>query len=93
MPRALNITLSDDLAAFVDSKLASGAFPDASAMLSEGLRSLADEADDGLDSWLREEVAPAYDRVQSGSSRLLTGSEVFDGMEARYRARRSTPAK
>jgi Arc/MetJ-type ribon-helix-helix transcriptional regulator len=92
MPRSHNITLPDDRANLVDSKLALGEYADESEILCGGLRSLV-TADDEIGQWLRDEVVPTDDRVKSGEAKLCAASEVFNGMQARYLARKAAPGK
>jgi hypothetical protein len=40
-----------------------------------------------IERWLRESVAPAFDRVMRGEGKLLDATEVFSGVEMRYRMR------
>jgi hypothetical protein len=37
---------------------------------------------------LRESVVPVFDRVVAGEEKLIDASEVFSGLESRYRARK-----
>ena len=59
----LSITLPIELAKAVKAKVASGAYASESEVLREGLRALM-ERDRAVESWLREEVAPAYDALR-----------------------------
>lgn len=56
----LSITLPDEMAELVRAKVASGAFASKVDVVEEGLRTLA-ERDQGIERWLRDEVAPVYD--------------------------------
>ena len=52
--RSFTVMLPDDLADLVDKKVASGEFSDESAVLTEGLRQLADREGETED-WIRRE--------------------------------------
>ena len=41
-----------------------------------------------VERWLLESVAPVFDRVAVGEEKLINASEVFSGLESRYRARK-----
>ncbi|MBT9369453.1 type II toxin-antitoxin system ParD family antitoxin [Rhizobium sp. CSW-27] len=62
--RSLHITLPEDLAEMVRSKVESGEYASESDVINEGLRSLA-VRDASLDDWLRDQVGPAYDRYKA----------------------------
>jgi len=40
-----------------------------------------------LERWLREEVAPTYDRMKTDPGRGLPAADVFDAVRARHAAR------
>jgi hypothetical protein len=56
-------------------------------------RSEADDAlqerDAAIERWLHEAVVPVLDRVMRGEEKLLDMTEVFSGLETRYRGGRS----
>ena len=83
--RSLNITLSPDMAALVDRKMASGQFASESDVVRAGLEALA-QRDDAAEGWLREDVAPAYDRYVSGKTRSHSLQDVADRLEKRIRS-------
>lgn len=60
--QALSITLPHDMAQMVKEKVASGEYASESEVIRDGLRTLA-ARDAAVERWLREEVAPTYDRV------------------------------
>jgi antitoxin ParD1/3/4 len=59
-----------------------------SEVIRDGLRALL-ARDAAVEHWLRECVAPVFDRVARGEEKLHDATEVFSGLEARYRARKS----
>jgi len=62
--QSLSITLPHDMAQMVKTKVASGEYATESEVIRDGLRSLA-ARDAAVEKWLREEVAPTYDRVMA----------------------------
>jgi antitoxin ParD1/3/4 len=60
----LSITLPHEMAQMVKAKVASGDYATESEVIRDGLRSLA-ARDAAVEKWLREEVAPTYDRVMA----------------------------
>ena len=57
-------------------------------VIGEGLLALeAQEAD--IEHWLRETVAPTYDRIKAGQEALIPIDEVFDGLLKRSEARKT----
>ncbi len=43
------------------------------------------ERDAAIEHWLHESVIPVFDRVMRGEEKLLDMTEVFSGLETRYR--------
>jgi antitoxin ParD1/3/4 len=86
--QSLSITLPHDMAKMVREKVASGAYASESEVIRDGLRALL-ARDAAVEHWLRECVAPVFDRVARGEEKLHDATEVFSGLEARYRARKS----
>jgi antitoxin ParD1/3/4 len=65
-----------------------GAYASESEVIGEGLLALeAQEAD--IERWLKETVAPTYDRIKSGEEALILIDEVFDGLLKRSEARKT----
>jgi antitoxin ParD1/3/4 len=79
-------SLPAEHAAFIDEKVASGAYASGSEVVRAGLRALA-ERDAAVERWLREEVAPAYDATAADPSRAVPAKDAFDAVRARHRAR------
>jgi antitoxin ParD1/3/4 len=82
---SLNITLPQDVADLVETKVASGEYSDASAVIDESLRYLA-ERDASIERWLIEDVAPTYDRMKSNPERGLSPDDVRRRLDARAAA-------
>jgi antitoxin ParD1/3/4 len=79
-------SLPAEHAAFIDAKVASGAFASASEVVRAGLRALQ-ERDAAVERWLREEVAPTYDAMKADPSRALSGDEGLERIRQRHEAR------
>ena len=69
-------SLPAEQAAFIDARVASGAFASASEVVRAGLRALQ-ERDAAVERWLREEVAPTYDAMKADPARALSGDELL----------------
>ncbi|MDR1213987.1 MAG: type II toxin-antitoxin system ParD family antitoxin [Propionibacteriaceae bacterium] len=69
--KQLSITLTLELAAVVEAKVASGEYSSDSEVIRDGLRSLL-ARDRAVERWLAEVVAPTYDRVAAGQEPTLT---------------------
>ena len=79
-------SLPAEQAAFIDAQVASGAFASASEVVRAGLRALQ-ERDAAVERWLREEVAPAYDRWKADPSGGISPEGMADRMRKRHEAR------
>ena len=62
--QSLSITLPLEMAQMVKAKVSSGEYATESEVIRDGLRTLA-ARDAAVEKWLREEVAPTYDRVMA----------------------------
>lgn len=70
-----SITLPNDMARMVKSKVASGDYASESEVIRDGLRTLQ-ARDRALEKWLRNDVAVAYDEAKADPSRLLGAAKV-----------------
>jgi antitoxin ParD1/3/4 len=83
---SVQITVPGEIAERIRAKVASGAYASEGEVVGEGLLALeAQEAD--IERWLKETVAPIYDRVKSGEEALIPIDEIFDGLLERHKAR------
>ena len=77
------ISLPSEHAAFIDAKVASGAYASASEVVRAGLRALQ-ERDEAVERWLREDVAPAFGKMKARPKRGVPASKVFADIRARH---------
>jgi antitoxin ParD1/3/4 len=75
------ISIPSEHASFIDAKVASGAYASASEVVRAGLRALQ-ERDEAVERWLRDEVAPAYDRMRTDPKRGVSAKKVFADLRA-----------
>ena len=71
----LSITLPKEMAEAVKAKVASGEYASESEVIRDGLRALL-ARDRALESWLRTEVAAAYDEARADSDSLVSSTDV-----------------
>ena len=57
-------------------------------MIGEGLLALEAQESD-IERWLKETVAPTYDRIKTGEEALILIDEVFGGLLKRSEARKT----
>jgi antitoxin ParD1/3/4 len=81
------ISLPPEQAAYIDSKVSSGAYASSSEVVRAGLRALQ-ERDAVVERWLHEEVVPAYDAIKANPERKLPARSVFAEAKARFSGRR-----
>jgi antitoxin ParD1/3/4 len=79
-------SLPAEHAAFIDEKVASGAYASGSEVVRAGLRALQ-ERDAAVERWLREEVAPAYDAMKADPSRARPAKDVIARLRTRHAKR------
>ena len=71
----LSITLPKDMADAIKSKVASGEYASESEVIRDGLRVLM-ARDRAVESWLRDQVGPAFDAIQADPSRAVTMDQI-----------------
>ncbi len=71
----LSITLPDEMARVVKVKIKSGEYATQNAVTDDGVRTLF-ARDRAVESWLREQVAPAYDALKAASSRAIDAYKI-----------------
>jgi len=83
----LSITLPNEMAELVRSKVATGEYASDSEVLREGLRALI-AREKAVETWLLQSVAPAYDALQADPARALSPSQVRARLAAAQDAER-----
>ena len=73
--RSLSVTLPNDMADMVRRKVESGEYASESEVIRDGLRALL-ARDRAVESWLRNQVGPAYDALKADPSRAVTVDQV-----------------
>jgi antitoxin ParD1/3/4 len=81
----LSITLPKEMAEAVKAKVASGEYASESEVIRDGLRVLM-ARDRAVEHWLRAEVGPACDALQTDPSRAVTVSQVRARLAAEHDA-------
>lgn len=83
------VTLSDDLAEAVASKVRSGAYRSADEVLRDGLRALI-ERDAAVERWLRDEVVAGHDEYLRDPGAGIAAEDMMERIRQRRRHRSST---
>ncbi len=71
----MSISLSDELAGMVRSKVASGEYASESEVIADGLSRLLGREEE-LEFWLSHEAGPAFDALRADPSRALSAGDV-----------------
>lgn len=79
----LSITLPKEMARVVRAKVAAGEYATESEVVRDGLRALL-ARDRAVEGWLREKVAPAYDRLKADPSRAVSSRRVRANLAAEH---------
>lgn len=70
-----SITLPNEMADIVKTKVAGGEYATESEVIRDGLRALM-ARDRAINSWLHQAVGPAYDALKTDSTRAVTVDQV-----------------
>ena len=73
--RQLSITLPNGMAEAVKTKVKTGEYASESEVIRDGLRALL-ARDRAVESWLQNQVGPAYDALKADPSRAVTADQV-----------------
>ena len=79
----MSITLPREMAEAVKAKVEAGEYATESEVIRDGLRALL-ARDRAVDSWLRDQVGPAYDALKADPSRALTAEQVRAQLAAKH---------
>jgi antitoxin ParD1/3/4 len=79
-----SITLPNEMAEAVRSKVAAGEYATESEVIRDGLRALL-ARDRAVESWLRDQVAPAYDALKADPSRAVGVDQLRAALAAEHR--------
>ena len=79
----MSITLPNDMADIVKTKVRSGEYASESEVIRDGLRALMTR-DRAVESWLNIQVGPAYDALKTNPSRAVTGDQVRARLAAEH---------
>lgn len=80
----LSITLPNEMADAVKSKVAAGEYATESEVIRDGLRVLM-ARDRAVENWLHEQVGPAYDALKADPSRAITVVQVRARLAAEHK--------
>jgi putative addiction module CopG family antidote len=78
-----SITLPNDMAEVVKSKVQAGEYASESEMIRDGLRTLM-ARDRAVEGWLRDQVGPAYDALKADPSRAISADQVRARLAAEH---------
>lgn len=84
--RQMSITLPNEMADAVKSHVESGAYASESEVIRDGLRTLF-AREEAIESWLRSQVATAYDELQANPSRAVSADTIRAHLAQRHNAR------
>jgi putative addiction module CopG family antidote len=79
----LSITLPIEMADVVKAKVRTGEYATESEVIRDGLRALL-ARDRIVESWLRQEVGPAYDALKADPSRAVSTDQVRARLAAEH---------
>lgn len=79
----MSITLPNDMADVVKAKVRAGEYASESEVIRDGLRALM-ARDRAVESWLHNQVGPAYDALKADPSRAVTADQVRARLSAEH---------
>jgi Predicted transcriptional regulators containing the CopG/Arc/MetJ DNA-binding domain len=71
----MSITLPKEMASMVKTKVLAGEYASESEVIRDGLRALM-ARDKAVESWLHNQVGPAYDALKADPSRAITIDQI-----------------
>lgn len=85
--KQFSITLPKEMAEMVRARVKSGAYASESEVIRDGLRALQNQ-EHAIESWLRGDVATAYDAMKANPSRAVPIEKVRAALIAAHKASR-----
>ena len=79
----MSITLPNDMADVVKAKVRTGEYASESEVIRDGLRALM-ARDRAVESWLHNQVGPAYDALKADPTRAVTADQVRAHLTAEH---------
>ena len=79
----MSITLPNDMANVVKSKVQAGEYASESEVIRDGLRALI-ARDRAVETWLTNQVGPVYDALKADPSRAVTADQVRARLAAEH---------
>ena len=79
----LSITLPNDMADVVKTKVRTGEYASESEVIRDGLRALL-ARDRAVENWLHGQVGPAYDALKADPTRGVTADQVRARLSAEF---------
>ena len=83
----MSITLPNDMADAVKTKVRTGEYASESEVIRDGLRALM-ARDRAVESWLHKQVGPAYDALKADPLRAVTADQVRASLAAEHAKKR-----
>ena len=84
-----SITLPNEMADIIKTKVAAGEYATESEVIRDGLRALM-ARDRAVDKWLMEEVGPAFDALRANPARAVTVDQLRATLAAEHKKVKAT---
>ncbi len=84
-----SITLPNEMAEVLRAKVAAGEYATESEVIRDGLRTLM-ARDRAVETWLRDQVGPAYDALKADPSRAVSADDVRASLAEEHRKANAT---
>jgi putative addiction module CopG family antidote len=79
-----SITLPNEMADIIKTKVAAGEYATESEVIRDGLRALM-ARDRAVDNWLMQDVGPAYDALKANPARAVTVDRLRASLAAEHK--------
>lgn len=84
-----SITLPNEMADIIKTKVAAGEYATESEVIRDGLRALM-ARDRAVDKWLMQEVGPAFDALKANPARKVTVDQLREALAAEHKKAKVT---